>query len=406
MNPNRIRKRITRALKVSWREQPTRYDIEALQANTRRVGLVIRVRWALVIVLTLYSVVAAWAYTLSISAVELASLMRVPAAALLFVVLYNTFYQATYRKLGNIAVLNHAQLLFDALVVTVLVFYSGGVSSWFWSMYALFIFEAAFILPKVWNTWFIAGACAALLGIVVWGQYLDLLPHVAIPFASDALYHNLTFVSVRYLWQLSVLAGSASVATMMMASVRAREQELASSSILDERTGLYNRAYFHRAFSAEINRARREDRPVHVVLVDLDHFGEFNGRFGIDRGDRLIEAIAHTVARIVTPGAESMTSANIVSRYGGEEFAIVLAEGTDPGAAVDTAYARALALRVCQGVASTLVDDVGVSASVGVASMPEDGSSVDTLLAAADEALARSAESGGGCVSVAGEGGA
>ena len=47
VSPSRLRKRIARALMVSWREQPTRYDIEAVQANTRRVGLVIRVRWAL-----------------------------------------------------------------------------------------------------------------------------------------------------------------------------------------------------------------------------------------------------------------------------------------------------------------------------------------------------------------------
>jgi diguanylate cyclase (GGDEF)-like protein len=330
--------------------------------------------------------------------------MRVPAAALLFVVLYNTFYQATYRRLGNIAILNHAQLLFDALVVTVLVFYSGGVSSWFWSMYALFIFEAAFILPKVWNTWFIAAACALMLGLVVWGQYFDLLPHVSIPFANDGLYHNITFVSVRYLWQLAVLAGAASVASLMMSSVRAREQELASSSILDERTGLYNRAYFHRALSAELNRARRDGRPLHVVLVDLDNFGEFNQRFGIERGDRMIEAVARTLSSVVTPAADTLTSANIVSRYGGEEFAIAIVEGAEPGSSVDGPGAYAIASRVCEGVAATRVDDVGVSASVGLASMPEDGSTVDELLLAADDALGRAAEAGGGRVETAREG--
>jgi len=406
LNPNRFRKRVARALKVSWRDQPTRYDIEALQANTRRVGLVIRVRWALVIVLAVYSIFAAWVYTLTISTVELATLMRVPAVALLFVVLYNTFYQATYRRLGNISILNHAQLLFDALVVTVLVFYSGGVNSWFWSMYALFIFEAAFILPSVRSTWIIAGTCAALLGIVVWGQYLGLLPHVAIPYANNALYHNLTYVGVRYLWQVAVLAGAASVATLMMLSVRVREQELQSSSIVDERTGLYNRAYFHRALAADLNRARRDGRPLHVVLVDLYHFGEFNERFGIERGDRLIEAVARAIAGVVTPGADSLASANMVSRYGGEEFAIVLAEGPEPGSSLEAADAQTVAVRICEAVGMTRIDDVGVSASVGVASMPADGSSVDELLAAADDALGRAAEAGGGRVEIAGGGAA
>ena len=406
MNPNRIRKRIERAVKVSWRDQPTRYDIEALQANMSRVGLVIRVRWALVIVLTIYSVFAAWVYTLAISPVELATLMRVPAVALLFVVGYNTFYQASYRRLGNISILNHTQLLFDALVVTVLVFYSGGVNSWFWTMYALFIIEAAFILPRPRSTWLIAVTCALLLGLVVWGQYLGLLPHVAIPFANNTLYHDLTYVGVRYLWQLAVLAGAAAIATLMMGSVRGREQELQSSSIIDGRTGLYNRAYFHRALAADVNRARRNDRQLHVVIVDLDHFGEFNQRFGIERGDRLIEAVAKTIGAVVTPAADSMTSANVVSRYGGEEFAIVLAEGPEPGSSLDAAGARALAVRICRAVADTRVDDVGVSASIGLSSMPADGTSVDELLSAADEALGRAAAAGGGRVETAGGGAA
>jgi diguanylate cyclase (GGDEF)-like protein len=404
VNPNRIRKRISRALKVSWREQPTRYDIEALQANTRRVGLVIKVRWALVIVLAVYSVFAAWVYTFAISTVELSTLMRVPAAALLFVVMYNTFYQATYRSLGNISVLNHAQLIFDALVVTVLVYYSGGVNSWFWSMYALFIFEAAFILPNARSTWLIAGTCALLLGFVVWGEYLDLLPQVSVPFVNNALYHDLTFVGVRYLWQVAVLIGSASVATLMMSAITSRERELQASSIIDGPTGLYNRAYFHRALAADVNRARRNGRPLFVVLVDLDHLGEFNADFGIERGDQLIEEVAKTISGIVTPAADSMTSANIVSRYGGEEFAIVLAEGLEPGSSLLPADARSIAVSICEAVAATRIDDVGVTASVGVAGMPGDGTTVNELLAAADEALGRAGQVGGGRVEFAEDG--
>ncbi len=150
---------------VSWREQPTRYDIEAVHANTRRVGLVIRIRWALLIVLVVYSVLAGLAYTATLSIAELASRMLIPALALLFVVVYNTFYQLNYKRFGNIAVWNNLQLTLDAIVVTVLVYYSGGVSSWFWSMYSLFILEAAFILPTRRGAWFLAVTCMVLLGI-------------------------------------------------------------------------------------------------------------------------------------------------------------------------------------------------------------------------------------------------
>ena len=161
---------------VSWREQPTRYDIEALQANTRRVGLVIKVRWALVLVLASYSIIGAWIYAQALPLGELTDLMIVPAAALLFVMLYNTFYLLTYKRLGNIAFLNHLQFFFDALVVSVLVYYSGGASSWFWTMYPLFVFEAAFILPRARDTWLLAGGIALLHGLVLWGMYFGVLP--------------------------------------------------------------------------------------------------------------------------------------------------------------------------------------------------------------------------------------
>src|SRR5512139_154672 len=79
VSPSLLRKRITRSLLVSWREQPTRYDIEALQANIRRVGLVIRVRWVLILVLVLYSILGGVLYATRIPIPELASLMWIPA---------------------------------------------------------------------------------------------------------------------------------------------------------------------------------------------------------------------------------------------------------------------------------------------------------------------------------------
>jgi len=139
VNVSRLSKRLSRAITISWRDQPTRYDIEALQANVRRVGLVIRIRWSLIFVLVVYSLVAGAAYATRMPMSELASRMAIPAVALVLVVLYNTYYQLNYRRLANIAVWNNLQLALDAVVVTVLVYFSGGVNSWFWSMYALFI---------------------------------------------------------------------------------------------------------------------------------------------------------------------------------------------------------------------------------------------------------------------------
>jgi diguanylate cyclase (GGDEF)-like protein len=383
-------KKLARSMMVSWRKEPTRYDIEALQANISRVWLVIRVRWILVAVLALYSVLATAVYTMETPLVDVVSNMTVPAAAMVFVLMYNTYYQLTYRHLGNIAILNHAQLFFDALVVTVLVYYSGGVHSWFWAMYSLFILEAAFILPRRWHAYWLAGVSAFMIGVVLWGEYFQWIPHRHIPYTSESLYRNLTFVTVRYMWQLAVLIGTATVSTLMTSRIRMREEELEASSIIDDKTGLYDRAYFHRMLASELLRAERDARRVSLILVDLDGFARVNTILGYARGDQLLRMIAQKLHETVYNPEGRGSEMNVVCRYGGEEFAIIVAEndrGSDSGPTVDDAFTLAEAVRLA--VECVRLDDAGVTASLGVVSFPDDGMNAEELLSMADEALAR-----------------
>lgn len=402
VSPSRWAKMLQRRVMVSWRSQPTRYDIEAMQANIERVGLVIRVRWVLVLALSIFSVFGGWAYSLVIPAEELAKNMAIPAVALVFVLGYNFFYWKTYRRLGNIAVLNHAQLLFDALVVTVLVYYSGGSHSWFWAMYSLFILEAAFILPKRWHTWLIAGVCLALTGFVTLGCYLGFLPQIDVPFITTSLHANATFVFVRYLWQVTVLCGTAMVATQMTAALRRREAQLAASSVIDDKTGLYDRAYFLRLLTSETARAERDGRSIGVLLLDIDDFDRYNRTFGLERGDRMLKAIAERMDAIVREYGRSDSGVNIVSRWGGEEFAVLLAENT-LGGSCTAEELRLAGDTLREAVSQALIDGAGVTVSVGVACYPADGSTPDDLLTAADEALLAAADRGGNAVALASE---
>ena len=386
---------------VSWREQPTRYDIEALQANIQRVGRVIRVRWALVIVLVVYSTIAGAAYLSVLPIAELAARMLIPALALGFVVLYNAFYQVNYKRLGNIVVWNNLQLALDALVVSLLVYYSGGVSSWFWSMYSLFILEAAFILPRRRDVWGLAAVCAILLGGIEWLELLGVLPHVVIPFAASEVFSHPVYVAVRFGWQVAVLAGTAAVSTQLVGEQRAAEARRQTLVVLDETTGLYSRAFFLRALSAEIRRAQRDDRPLHVLVVDIDHFGEFNRRFGIETGDRLLQRIAGAITTCVGEAGDAMVTINLAARFGGEEFAVLFAEDESIGGTPEVGDAERLADRLRKDIGKTKVDGAGVTVSVGVASLPLDGASTDDLLDAADAALAHALAVGGDCVVIA-----
>lgn len=401
MNQSRIAKTLARTAVVSWREQPTQYEIEALRANLERVGLVIRVRWVIVAALAGFSVVAALVYGSSVDFDQLVQNMTIPAIALLFVLMYNGFYEMTLRKVGNVAFLNQAQLIFDIIVATVLVYYSGGVYSWFSSMYLLFILEGAFILPRRHHVWFLVLAAALCYGLVLGAEYWGWIPHVDMPFVDNGLYANGTYVMVRYLWKVTLYSGAGTVGMLMMKRIHARERELRESSFVDEITGLYNRQYFHRVLNSEVDRARRDRGTLGLILADIYQFGEFNRIFGVEIGDEILRAIADEVRAVLREGrTEEGHELNVACRVGGEEIAIIVPEALrftnedDPAAE----HVRGLAEKIRERVEGFRLRGLGVTLSLGVSVFPDDGESPDRLLDAADRALYAASEQGGNAV--------
>jgi len=406
LNQSRIAKTLARTAVVSWRDQPTQYDIEALRANLERVGLVIRVRWVIVAALAVFSVVAALVYGSSVAFDQLISNMTIPAIALLFVLMYNGFYEVTLRKVGNVAFLNQAQLIFDIVVTSVLVYYSGGVYSWFSSMYLLFILEGAFILPKRHHVWLLVFASATLYGFILAAEYWGWIPHVDMPFVDNGLYANATYVLVRYLWKVTLYAGAGTIGMLMMKRIHVRERELRESSFVDETTGLYNRQYFHRVLNAEVDRARRDRGTVGLILIDIYQFGEFNRIFGVEVGDEILSAIANEVRSVLNEGhTEDGYEVNVACRVGGEELAVIVPETLRYVTDADPAqvHVRALAEIIRERIEAFRMRGLGVTLSLGVAVAPNNGESGDTLLDAADRALYAASEAGGNQVVVAWE---
>lgn len=401
MRQHRIAKTLARGAFVSWREQPTQYDIEALHANIERVGLVIRARWVLVALLSGFSIVAALVFAMAGGWQILLQNMMVPALALVFVLLYNALYQATFRKVGNIAFLNQAQLLFDLVVVTVLVHYSGGVYSWFASMYVVIIIEAAFILPRRADVWLMVGASSTLYAIVLAGDYLNWFPAVNLPFIEGGLNANLAYMLVRYLWTSTILGAAALLGMLMMKSIHSREAELREGSFLDDLTRLYNRQYFHRVLSTEAERARRDKGKVALILADVDRFGEVNRQFGVDVGDAILATIARRLHEVASADAAAgAPDVNLACRVGGEELALIVPEVARGESDFTSLEERALAMaeEFRRSVERTRVGGVGVTASVGVALLPHDGYNPDSLLDAADQMLSVAALAGGNTV--------
>ena len=108
---------------------------------------------------------------------------------------------------------------------------------------------------------------------------------------------------------------------------------LVRSGITDVLTGLYNRRYLQHRLVDELARARREQRPVSCVMLDVDHFKPINDRWGHPAGDKVLAQIAHVIR-------EECRDSDIPVRYGGEEFAVLL-----PGAAIEEALQVAERIR-------------------------------------------------------------
>lgn len=167
---------------------------------------------------------------------------------------------------------------------------------------------------------------------------------------------------------------------------------LESQSIRDALTGLFNRRYFEASLPRELRRAERAGSQVAVMVVDVDRFKEFNDRYGHTVGDLALREIAGCLAARARDD-------DIVCRYGGEEFAVVMAD-VDRRTAIERAESLAAAVR---GLVVTWRGQVlrSVTVSIGVAVHPDHGASVRTLFDAADAAMYRAKRGGRDRVEVA-----
>jgi len=159
-------------------------------------------------------------------------------------------------------------------------------------------------------------------------------------------------------------------------------------ALKDALTGLYNRRYFSEQVEREWNRARREQLPLSLFMIDIDHFKRFNDSFGHLSGDRCICAVADVVQRCFARGSD------LVARYGGEEF-VVLATGVERRHARERAelLRRAISGLVIEGASRSAAKTITVS--VGVATVvPDDRILPEDLLADADRSLYQAKRAG------------
>ncbi|WP_031553384.1 PleD family two-component system response regulator [Parvularcula oceani] len=170
-------------------------------------------------------------------------------------------------------------------------------------------------------------------------------------------------------------------------NLRASFHETLELAVTDQLTGLYNRRYLATQLPRMMKDARRNHRPLSLMILDIDHFKQVNDTYGHEVGDAVLKETARRLHL-------SVRGVDLACRYGGEEFVIVMPE-------TDDNFAQIVAERVRESVArdSVLLDDgreVPVTTSIGVSSLAVDDfeETPQSLLKAADDALYRAKEEG------------
>jgi diguanylate cyclase (GGDEF)-like protein/putative nucleotidyltransferase with HDIG domain len=251
--------------------------------------------------------------------------------------------------------------LFAAILTTLAVYFSHDSSSGY-AIFYLWIGFYVFYYPV--SKWEAAGYLA----------FAGLCYAVAIAITPapppDAAHTNVAF--------FSIVAGTLATAGLLLTYLRQRVERLMSrlveASRTDPLTALPNRMGLQQALEKEVERARFDERPVSLLLVDIDHFKSLNERLGISGGDKILQELS-------TMLKDSTRLIDTVARSGGQEFAVLLPQ-------IDGNGAFLLAEKILSRLrGSMLATPQGITASVGVAEFPTHAADPAELVAVSDRAL-------------------
>lgn len=168
------------------------------------------------------------------------------------------------------------------------------------------------------------------------------------------------------------------------AEIQTLQAQLSEQANRDPLTGLYNRRYLDATLARELARCERERQPLSLMLIDIDHFKQVNDSYGHPAGDEVLKNLAAMLN-------EQARAADVVCRFGGEEFLLVL-----PNMPAHIALLRADQWRATFAATTVLFDafQMQTTLSIGIATYPGDSASAEELIRHADRALYRAKSEG------------
>ncbi len=259
--------------------------------------------------------------------------------------------------------------------ITWVLLYTGRLASPLVNLYLLVVITSALALGRV-------STVVAMVIIACCFLWLD-APRSHLLFMES--------YGVDFLGRLAPLALVAYVTTMLSADTRKAMTEIKTLSEIDDLTGILNRRAFLSLGAHTVNLSQRYGRDFSIVMMDSDSLKTVNDAYGHEAGDELLKAM-------VSHAQQELRRPDLLARYGGDEFVLLLPDTPVEGA-------RLTAERIRERIAATpLIFEthrVDITASMGVASYPDHGADYEQVFEAADNALYASKSGGKNKVTVA-----
>ncbi len=278
---------------------------------------------------------------------------------------YTNFYKPESK--WKIAIETFVMVIF----ITWVLYYTGKLASPLLNTYLLVIITSALALGKVTTMFEMAliSACFVLLGGIAPAGGLFSLAYVG-----------------GLVAQLAPMLLVAYITTMFSADIRFGLNRARLLSETDDLTQIYNMRGFAIVAGRLFDQSARYDRPVSLLMIDSDNLKSVNDRHGHEAGNQLLKLVAKCIET-------ELRHTDVLARYGGDEFVALLPEAP-------ASRALEVAQRIIKAVATTPLEFEGkridTSVSIGLASYPEDGRSIDAIQGRADRAMYAAKEQGRG----------
>jgi diguanylate cyclase (GGDEF)-like protein len=266
------------------------------------------------------------------------------------------------------------------MFVTLLIYFTKGVTL-YWHLYAIPLIIAAFTYDVI------GGVLVGLLGagmIAGWMIFLN-------PYLNSVMNENMTYRVVEITLGLFLYIGMGAALGYLARSHKQQKTLLEGLSVHDRLTGLYNYSYFVDRLTEEKTRADRYGNFFSLIMFDIDFFKMFNDTYGHEAGNEVIQRIGKVVSK-------SVRNVDIVSRYGGEEFAILLPytlgqEAQKVAERIREAIAKEK-FSFAQSGSKSKKTPQNVTISGGIATYPTDAKNETEVIINADRALYKAKASG------------